>query len=198
MRTPRTHRIGLFGGSFDPIHLGHLLLAERAADELDLERVYFIPNAGSPLKPGPPAASGRDRLALIRAAIRGNPRFRALDLEIRRGGPSYTFDTVAALTGAPSARMYFLIGSDAVADLEKWHRARELARRVTFAVLRRPGSLGARPPAWAGRWVEVAAPLIDVSSTEIRDRIRRGRSIRYLMPEPAAAIVRRRGLYRNP
>ncbi|HKS17257.1 MAG TPA: adenylyltransferase/cytidyltransferase family protein, partial [Planctomycetota bacterium] len=83
----KTPRIGLFGGSFDPIHVGHLALAEHAADDLGLDRVFFIPNAASPLKSRPPIASGRDRLAMIRAAIRGNPRFKVLDIEIRRGGP---------------------------------------------------------------------------------------------------------------
>lgn len=195
MRKPSVHRIGLFGGSFDPIHIGHLVMAEHAVEELELERVYFIPNAVSPLKSGPPLASGADRLALVKAAIRGNPRFKALDLEIRRGAPSYTFDTVAAMQKRTSAKLYFLIGTDALSDLARWHRARELARRVTFAVLRRPGSPEGRPPAWAGWWAEVAAPLIGISSTEIRDRIRRGRSIRYLVPDAAAALVRKRRLY---
>ena len=194
----RPPRVGLFGGSFDPIHVGHLLMAERAVEELGLDRLFFIPNDSSPLKSRAPLASGRDRLAMVRAATRGNPRFGVLDLEIRRGGTSYSFDTVAALTGRETARMYFLIGADAAADLAKWHRARELARRVTFAVVRRPGTRSTRPPAWVGRWVEVAAPLVDVSSTEVRERIRRGKSIRYLVPDAAAAVVRRRGLYRDP
>jgi nicotinate-nucleotide adenylyltransferase len=188
-------RIGLFGGSFDPIHLGHLIMAEHAEEQLKLDRLYFIPNATSPLKSRPPHASGRDRLAVIRAAIRGHRRFEALDLEIRRPPPSYTIDTVAALAGWTSGKLYFLIGTDALSDLARWHRARELARRVTFAVLRRPGSPRIRPPAWAGRWVEVAAPLMDISSTDIRDRIRRGRSIRYLVPDAAAALIRRKKLY---
>ena len=194
----RDERVGLFGGSFDPIHIGHLVMAECAVEHLGLKRVYLIPNVQSPLKSRAPRASGRDRLALIRAAIRGNPRLGVLDIEIRLKGPSYTFDTVAALAQGTSARLYFLIGSDAFSDLARWHRARELARRVTFAVLRRPGSPEVRPPSWAGRWEEVAAPLIGISSTEIRDRVRRGRSIRYLVPDAAAALVRKRRLYRNP
>src|SRR5262245_39212508 len=188
-------RIGLFGGSFDPIHRGHLAMAERAAEQLDLEKVFFIPNAVSPLKSSPPVASGRDRLSMIRAAIRGRPRFKALDIEIRRKGPSYTFDTVAALSGGRSAKMFFLIGADALSDLARWHRARELARRVTFAVFRRPGSPGIRPPDWVRKWVEVRGPLIDVSSTEIRERLRRGRSIRRLVPEAAAILLGKRRLY---
>lgn len=191
----RVRRVGLFGGSFDPIHVGHLEMADRAAEQLGLERVYFIPNAHSPLKSSPPVASGRDRLAMIRAAIRGRTRFKALDIEIRRNGPSYTFDTVAALSGGSSAKIYFLIGSDALSDLARWHRARELVRRVTFAVFRRPGSAGIRPPRWVRKWVEVDGPMIDVSSTEIRDRIRRGRPIRRLVPDAAAALLRKRRLY---
>jgi nicotinate-nucleotide adenylyltransferase len=191
----RVRRVGLFGGSFDPIHVGHLIVAQSAVEDLDLDRLYFIPNASSPLKTRPPIASGRDRLAMIRAAFRGHRAFRVLDLEIRRKGPSYTFDTVAALSGGGSAKMFFLIGADALLDLARWHRARELARRVTFAVLRRPGSRKARPPSWAGRGVEVDAPLIDISSTEIRDRVRRGRSIRYLVPDAVAALITKRKLY---
>jgi|SRR5688572_27714185 len=192
----RSAGIGLFGGSFDPIHHGHLILAQRAVEALGLKKLYFIPNAQSPLKDGPPGATGRDRLAMIRAAIRGNPAFEALDLEIRRGGPSYSFDTVAALTGSASGKIHFLIGTDALSDLARWHRAKDLARRVTFAVLRRPGSPGVRPPAWAGRWREVAAPLVEISSTDIRERIREGRSIRYLVPDSVAAIIKRKRLYR--
>lgn len=189
-------RIGLFGGSFDPIHLGHLILAEIAAEQLKLDHVYFIPNAVSPLKTRAPLASGRDRLAMIRAAVRNHPKFKVLDVEIRRPPPSYTFDTVAALSGGASAKMFFLIGADALSDLARWHRARELARRVTFAVFRRPGSAGVRPPAWVRRRVEVDGPLIDISSTAIRERVRRGKPIRYFVPDPVAALVGRKGLYR--
>jgi nicotinate-nucleotide adenylyltransferase len=167
-------------------------------EELRLDKVLFVPNAVSPLKSAETYVSGRDRLAMVRAAIRGNRRFQALDDEIRRGGASYTFDTVRALSDRTSAKLYFLIGTDAVADLDRWHRARELARMVTFALFRRPGSLGAQPPPWAGGWVEVAAPLIEISSSEIRDRIRSGRSVRYLVPDAVAAILRKRRLYRSP
>lgn len=191
----RSPKIGLFGGSFDPIHAGHLMLAERAAEQLGLDRVLFIPNARSPLKSRAPGASGRDRLALVRAAIRGNPRFRAIDLELRRPAPSYTIDTVAALGVARSAKLYFLIGTDAVSDLTRWHRARELARRVTFALLRRPGSPRARPPAWVRSSVVVDAPLVEISSTDIRSRLRAKRSIRYLVPGPVEALIRKKRLY---
>jgi nicotinate-nucleotide adenylyltransferase len=188
-------RIGLFGGSFDPIHLGHLVLAEQAAEQLKLKRLYFIPAGQSPLKTRAPLASGRDRLAMIRAAIRGHPEFEALDLEIRRKGPSFTIDTVAAVSEGTSAKIFLLIGADALSDFARWHRARELARRVTFAVFRRPGSRGIRPPRWVTRWVEVKGPLIEISSTAVRERIRRGRSIRYLVPDAASAILAKRRLY---
>ena len=191
----RLRRIGLFGGSFDPIHVGHLRMATRAVEQLQLDRLYFIPNAVSPLKSSPPAASGRDRLAMIRAAIRGRPRFGVLDIEIRRKGASYTIDTVSALSGGPSDKMFFLIGADAFSDLARWRRARELARRVTFAVFRRPGSPGIRPPDWIRKWVEVRGPLNDVSSTEIRERIRQRKSIRRLVPDAAATLLRKRRLY---
>ena len=190
-----SQRIGLFGGSFDPIHLGHLILAERAVEQLGLDRLYFIPNARSPLKSRAPGASGADRLALVRAAIRGNPRFRAIDLELRRPSPSYTIDTVAALGVARSVKLYFLIGTDAVSDLARWHRARELARRVTFAVLRRPGTPRVRPPAWVRDSVVIDAPLVEISSTDIRSRLRAKRSIRYLVPGRVETLIRKKRLY---
>lgn len=192
----KRQRIGLFGGSFDPIHHGHLILAQAAVDQLKLDRLYFVPNAVSPLKTRAPFASGSNRLAMIRAAVRNHPKFKVLDVEIRRPPPSYTFDTVAALSGDASGKMFFLIGADALSDLARWHRARELARRVTFAVFRRPGSAGVRPPAWVRRWVEVDGPLIDISSTAIRERVRRGKPIRYFVPDPVATLVGRKGLYR--
>jgi len=197
MRPLEIDRIGLFGGSFNPIHTGHLILAERCAEELRLDKVLFVPNAVSPLKSAEQYGPARDRLAMVRAAVKGNRRFGVLDDEVRRGGASYTFDTVTALSERTSAKLYFLIGTDAVADLDRWHRAREVARRVTFAVLRRPGSLGAQPPPWLESWTEVSTPLIEISSSEIRERIRGGRSIRYLVPEAVAAIIRRKGLYRS-
>jgi nicotinate-nucleotide adenylyltransferase len=190
-------RIGLLGGSFDPIHFGHLILAQQAAEQLDLDKVWFVPASISPLKGRSPIASSKDRLAMIRAAIRGNPQFGVLDVEIRRPGPSFTIDTVESLSGGASDKLFFLIGADALLDLARWKRAEELARRVTFAAFRRPGSRGIRAPRWV-RWVEVTGPLIDISSTDIRNRARLGRPVRYFTPDAVAAIVKRRGLYRKP
>jgi nicotinate-nucleotide adenylyltransferase len=132
---------------------------------------------------------------MIRSAIRRHPVFKALDLEIRRKGLSYSIDTVTALSAGTSVKVYFLIGSDALSDLARWHRAKELARRVTFAVFRRPGSSGTRPPPWVRGWVKVDGPLIDISSTSVRERVRRGRPIRYFVPDAVAALVEKRRLY---
>lgn len=189
----KPRRIGLFGGTFDPVHMGHLILAERAADELKLDRVLFVPARVSPFKTGSIPADGAVRLLMLRAAVRGNRRFAVSDLELRRPGPSYTIDTIERLPAGD--RLFLLVGADALAGLPRWRRPRDLAGRVTFAVFRRPGQARRRSPSYA-RAVEVRSPLLEISSTEIRARIRRGASVRYLVPDAVERILRRRGLYR--
>ena len=179
-------RLGILGGSFNPIHHGHLIVAERAAEAAGLDRVLLMPTALSPLKSPRDIAPAADRLAWVRAAVRGNPRLEACDLEVRRGGVSYTIDTLRELERRhPGARLHLILGADASALLPKWKSIDEVARRVTFLFLERPGHrVRARMP--NQRRVEM--PLLEISSTEIRDRLRRGRSIRYLVPD----AVRRR------
>ncbi|MBI4566299.1 MAG: nicotinate (nicotinamide) nucleotide adenylyltransferase [Planctomycetes bacterium] len=189
-------RLGLFGGTFDPIHVGHLIIAESAAEALRLDRVLLIPAASNPLKRGKSAPAG-DRWSMVRAAIRGNPRLEACDLEIRRDGPSFMIDTVHRLEGLTFAKLFLIVGSDAVREIRRWRRARELVRRVTLAVVGRPGTERTAPPAFVPNWVRVPAPAMEISATEIRARVRRGRSIRYLVPEAVAAIIRKKQLYRG-
>jgi len=186
-------RLGVMGGSFNPIHHGHLITAERAAEQLRLDRVLFVPTALSPLKNTSDLAAPKHRLAMVRAALRGNPSFEASNAEVRRGGTSYTFDTIESLkTGA---QVFLIIGDDAISLLPKWYRIHELAERVTFAVVGRPGKYEPPPPGpWKLRRVHV--PLIELSGTEIRQRVRRGMSIRYLVPEAVEKYIRRHGLYR--
>jgi nicotinate-nucleotide adenylyltransferase len=190
-------RLGLFGGSFDPIHTGHLILAERAIEELKLDRILFIPARVSPLKTATPPVSAKDRLDMVKAAIKGNPRFEMTDVEIRRGEKSFTIDTVEGLQKKSKDAMFLLVGTDSVMALDRWHRIADLARRVTFAILARPGSQDIAVPEAARTYTVVPAPLLELSSTEIRTRVRQGRSIRYMVPERVSDIIRRKDLYRT-
>jgi nicotinate-nucleotide adenylyltransferase len=173
-------RVGLFGGSFDPVHLGHLILAEAALDELDLDRIIFLPAATSPFKQErPPGASSAQRLAMLRKAIVGEPRFSVDDRELQREGLSYTIDTVRSMLGDhPGVRFLFLIGADNLKDLHRWHGITELRNLVDFAVLDR--SEGSELTDGCG--FPVVRRRIDLSSTEIRARVTRGLSIRFMVP----------------
>ncbi len=185
-------KIGLYGGTFDPIHHGHLILARTALETLGLERVVFIPNFISPHKaawtPAPPAL----RAGMIAAAIAGEPRFEMDDCEIRRGGPSYTIDTVLLMEERfEDAELYVLIGGDNSADLSMWHRIEELELMARFVVFTR----GEARPAPSHIAVE---RRIEISATEIRARAAAGKSIRYLVPEAVREIIREHALYTEP
>ena len=200
-------KLGILGGSFNPIHLGHLVLAETAREALGLERVIFIPAKLPPHKTAAALAGGADRLAMVRLAVAGNPAFAVSDIELRRPGVSYTVDTVRALREKLGAgtQIYFLIGMDTVAELGAWREVAPLARLCKFTPLSRPGE--PRPDAAAleravGRLPArsilkraLAMPLIGISSSEIRRRVADGRTIRYLVPDAVAAYIRRKRLY---
>lgn len=180
-------KIGLLGGSFNPIHIGHLVMAQAAHEQLGLDRVVLMPAPRPPHKDPRELAGGRDRLAMARLAARGTPWLRVSDLEFRRRGPSYTIDTVRALGG----RVTLIVGQDTLGEIDTWHEARRLRRMVTLAVYRRPGS---RARARGVRWIDGAA--IDVSAREIRARVRAGRPIRFWVPIPVEKYIVSRGLYR--
>jgi nicotinate-nucleotide adenylyltransferase len=173
-------RVGLFGGTFDPVHLGHLILAEDALEILNLDRIIFLPAAISPHKGNhPPLASGAERLEMLRLAIAGESRFSVDARELHREGPSYTIDTVRSLLGDyPGVRFLYLIGADNVPDLEHWHKIAELKNLVDFAVLQR-----AEGERFDLHEFQVVPRRVDISSTEIRERLAKGLSIRYLLPE---------------
>ena len=192
-----TERIGIYGGTFDPVHTGHLILARDAVELLDLARMIFVPAAVSPHKlDRAPGASGADRLAMLRAAVADESAFEVDALELDRPGPSYTFDTVAALQARrPDAEWHYLIGADNVPDLSTWHRADELRARVKFAVFHRRAPDGVVPGA-AG--LPTLGRVVDLSSTEIRNRVASGLSIRYLVPERVRDYIEACGLYRHP
>lgn len=189
-------RIGLFGGSFDPVHLGHLLVAQAAREELALDRLWFIPAAQSPFKPGRATAPAADRLCLLRLALAGQTGCDIDTQELDRGGVSYTIDTVRSYASRyPGADLFYLIGADHAGALPQWREAAELARRVQFVVVPRPGAEGAAPPPPFRGEALRGFPLA-VSSSSIRERIRQGRSIELLTGATVAAAIRERGLYR--
>jgi len=192
-------RIGLFGGTFDPPHLGHLALAEWARARLGLERVVFMPAGRPPHKRGRPLTAAAHRLAMTRLAARGNAAFAVSDLEARRRGPSFTVDTLRALRARhPGARLYLLMGADSLADFPTWREPGAIARLATLVVAARP--LGARPEPRTGptaRVVMLDNPVLAISSSALRARARAGRSLRYLVPDAVAAYVARHRLYRG-
>jgi len=200
-------QVGLFGGSFDPVHLAHLVLAECAAEQAGLERVIFMPARIPPHKPGAPLAPARDRLEMLRLASEGNPRCEVSRLELERDGPSYTLTTVRELKASlgDGCSLRLLLGSDSLREIHTWWRAEELVREVELVVFARPGAPLDDLPAFAEHFGAAAAervrtsivraPLLEISSTQVRRRVREGRSIRYLVPEAVRRYILDRGLY---
>lgn len=187
-------RIGVFGGTFDPPHLGHLVAASDAAQALGLSRVLWVPSAQHPFKGEAVRTPAALRLEMTRAAIAGDARFQAEPLELEREGPSFTVDTLRELNGrAPGCELWLLVGADNLPDLPKWREAEEIPRLARLAVVTREGE-GA--PAEGGTQARrVAVTRVDVSATEIRRRVAAGETIRYLVPERVRAIIEREGLY---
>jgi nicotinate-nucleotide adenylyltransferase len=188
-------RIGLFGGSFDPVHLGHLLVAQAAREELDLTRLVFIPAAQSPFKPEQQPTAAPQRLRLLRLALAGKTWCEVDEQELRRGGVSYTIDTVRDYARRfPNAQLFYLIGTDNVALLTKWREAAELANLVEFVAIRRPGQAEAPFPApFRGRML--AGLPLGVSSSQIRARAKAGLSLDHLVTTEVAEAIRNNGLY---
>ena len=190
-------RIGLFGGTFDPPHAGHLAIAEWAREQLRLDRVLFVPAGTPPHKRGRRMSSAATRIAMTRLAVRGNPAFRASTLEARRAGPSFTADTLRSLRRSfPDARLFLIMGEDSLDDFGTWHEPGAIAALATLAVARRPGPRGPKRRAPRGV-VWLGNPGLDLSSSAIRARARAGRSLRYLVPDAVAAYIARRRLYRG-
>ena len=193
------HRL-LFGGSFNPIHFGHLICARAAAEALGYERVILVPSAQPPHKPGAAdLAATQDRLAMIQLAIGDSELFEINDLELKRKGPSYTIDSVRELKAGGWGKIDWLIGADMVQILPQWHKPEELLREVNFVLLGRPG--------WQIDWSKlpemyrhlkanvVQAPLIQISASEIRQRIRQGLSVEYMTPDPVVKYIAEHRLY---
>ena len=212
-------RVGVFGGSFNPIHFGHLLVADEIAELLDLERVLFVPAARPPHKLGGDLAPARDRLEMTALAVRERPGFEVCDAELQRPGPSYTVDTLAELQGR--GELHLLIGSETFLDLLSWREPVRVAEQARLVVVPRSGAgfdpegprarkvlteLGLPDFAWAfegGRWPAAPVPLValvsslPISGSDLRRRARQGRSLAYRVPEPVAAYISDHGLYRQ-
>ena len=200
-------RIGILGGSFDPIHIGHLIMAQAALEAERLDRVLFIPCRRQPLKHGAAPAPGHHRLAMVTAAVADDPRFEASDIEVKRPGVSYSIDTIRTLRAQyPKARLSFILGTDALLELHRWREVDALLAACTVVTVMRPGNTDAdfdperlQLPATACarlRRHRVQGPGIGISSTTIRQRVAQSRAIRYLVPSPVAVYIQVHGLYR--
>jgi nicotinate-nucleotide adenylyltransferase len=197
--TDRTLKLGIFGGTFNPIHLGHLLIAQDACEAFGLSRLLFIPSATPPHKAAPDLADARHRLAMVKLAVRDNPRFACSGMEIERGGVSYTIQTVRTLLqDHPKAKLYLLIGSDSLREFHQWKESRQLTRLCRIIAVHRPGENRfdfnrARLPGF--RPFTLRGHPFDVASSDIRERLRSGKSVRYLVPEAVAKYIAKHRLY---
>ena len=187
-------RLGILGGTFDPVHVAHLAAAAAARDQLGLDRVLVVV-AGDPWqKRGRVGAPAEDRFDMVRAAIDGSERLVPSRSEIDRSGPTYTIDTVETLGAGGGTTLFLIVGSDVAASLDTWHRSADLRSAVTLAIVDREDVAPTTAPAgWDA--VRVHMPRLDISSTDLRRRIRAGESVDFLVPPPAARILRTRGLY---
>ena len=187
-------RLGIYGGTFDPVHLGHLLLARDALEKLKLDAVLFVPCGQSPLKALRPRANDRQRVAMLHLALKSNPHFWLTRCEVDRPAPSYSYETALEIREAfPHAELFWLIGADQLAKVDQWYRPDDLRRLVTFVLLPRGGSAPKKLPKDV---LSLPQPRqVDISATEIRHRVKSRLPIDHLVPAPIAAYVKRHGLY---
>lgn len=194
-------KIGIMGGTFDPIHIGHLIAAETAREQCDLHEVWFIPSYVPPLKANEPGVSGEKRYEMVCLAIESNAAFRALDIELQRGGVSYSYHTVMELQRRyPNHSFSYIIGSDRINDLPQWHQIEQLAAQITFIGLERtsdPYDIDALPIFLKERISLIHMPAVDISSTAIRSRVNAGLSVQYLVPDSVHSYMRRYKLYES-
>lgn len=194
-------RVGILGGTFDPVHLGHVAIARAARAELGLDLVLFVP-AGQPWRKTREITDTEHRLAMLRLAIGADQAFGISDIELGRPGPTYTAETLDALAGERlDDEFWFIVGADALADLPNWKEPARIVKHATIAVAERDGAdleaAIAAVPAFSERIVRFAMPEIDVSSTEVRSCVRHRQSIEDLVPPPVATYITARGLYRR-
>jgi nicotinate-nucleotide adenylyltransferase len=198
-------RLGIYGGTFDPPHLGHLILAETAADQLNLARVLFVPAADPPhKKPGDVRASTDHRLVMVERAIAGNPRFVLSRVDVARPGPHYSVDMLRLLRSEyPAAGFVFLLGADSLRDLPEWSRPQELIELAALGVMARPDvepdldDLERRIPGIQARIEWIPAPRIEIASHRLVEQIAAGHSVRYQVPDVVLDYIQQQGLYRK-
>ncbi|WP_232725406.1 nicotinate-nucleotide adenylyltransferase [Bacillus sp. FJAT-44742] len=187
-------KVGILGGTFDPPHHAHLMIAQEALTECGLDEVWFIPVNVPPHKQRSSTTSNRQRKEMIQLAINDNPFFKLSTIELERGGPSFTIDTIKQLKKEnPSHEYYFIIGGDMAEQLDTWHEINALKKLVTFTVAARP-PYKSSPPFQEGILI-MEAPQLDVSSTDIRLRVKMGKNIQYLVPDSVREYIKERGLY---
>jgi nicotinate-nucleotide adenylyltransferase len=201
-------RVGVLGGTFDPVHMGHLILAEQCREQVKLDEVWFIPAARPPHKEDYALSSFDHRLEMLSLAVAGQPAFRVEDLEKERPGPSYTVDTLAELKRRYSGNeLFFIVGADCLPDLSHWYQPERLVEFAEIVVAARPGwplwqadevrNALRLPSARAFRFHAVHLPLIDISSRDLRQRVSQSRSIRYLAPRAVECYIQTHHLYAN-
>lgn len=205
MSEVKTERIGVFGGSFDPVHMGHLTIAQDAVEQLELDRLMFIPASVSPLKQGRKITDGRVRLEMLQLAVEGNLRFEVSDIELRRGGVSYTIETVQQVQAKnPGAELFLIVGLDSLAELHLWREVDRLLELCTVVPFARGGEDPARiagkiqlSKEWKNRLLDrmIRIHEIEISASEIRMRLAEGLSIRYLVPPEVELYIAEHGLY---
>ncbi|MBI5771007.1 MAG: nicotinate (nicotinamide) nucleotide adenylyltransferase [Verrucomicrobia bacterium] len=193
-------KIGFLGGSFDPVHFGHLMAAQDAYEQHRLDRLVLVPAAQAPLKPNDVQSTIADRLAMLRAAVEWDRRFEISDFELRRGGVSYTIDSARHFRALyPKDDLYWIIGGDQLPKLHLWKDIPELVQLVEFIFLERPAfPVRASPEIPGLRLHRCDGHLLAISSTELRERTRRGLSLDYFVPHKAIVYIKEKGLYRQP
>jgi len=201
-------RVGVFGGTFDPVHIGHLILAEQCREQAGLDEVWFIPAPRPPQKQRKPVTAFAHRVEMLSLAIAGNPSFRIDELEKDRTGPSYTVDTLQELTVRdPSLDLHFIMGSDSLRDLPVWHKPARIVELATLVIAVRPSHLVPPltelrqamklPETTAIRLQVVQTLFVDISSTDLRCRVQKGRSLRYLVPRAVECYIQQHRLYQE-
>ena len=199
---PEPPRIGVFGGTFDPVHIGHLIIATELRHALRLDRLLFVPTGQPPHKADQAVTADADRLAMLELAIAGDPAFEISTLDLDRAGPSYTADLLRLLGAQlPDARLMFLMGEDSLRDLPSWHQPDAILALAELGIATRPdidldlAAIYERLPSARGRVQIVPTTLIDISSSDLRRRVRDGRPIRYLVPTAVEAYIMSNNLY---
>ncbi|MEL6151461.1 MAG: nicotinate (nicotinamide) nucleotide adenylyltransferase [Chloroflexota bacterium] len=203
--TSNIGRIGIFGGSFNPLHQGHLIVAEFAAETLRLDRVFFAPVVHPPHKDGRKLQPIEHRLAMIETAIADNDRFHLTLVDVERPGPHYSVDTVKILEDMhPGSQLYFVMGGDSFRDFMRWHAPEEIVQHCRLGVMRRPSTRPMQPtmhddvmPGLSNYVDIIEAPPIGISATRVREQIKAGKSVRYLVPNPVLAYIHKNNLYQG-